>query len=108
MACKKCEALVKEGKGKSCPECEKKVLTGQTMKFCTEAEKDDKPGTRQKLGSSCDALFRKVTKGKLPLGEFIQKVDKAIPPAPPGKERVFDAIIDLAKERNLLKSKGKV
>lgn len=101
MACKKCDALVKEGK--TCPDCEKKVLTGQTMKFCKDIEKKDKKGVKQKLGSSCDQLFRKVVKGQVPVGTFIEKVDKVIPPAPEGKERVFDAIIDIAKEKKLIK-----
>jgi hypothetical protein len=100
MACKKCDDLVK--KGKPCPECEKKVLIGQTMKFCMDIEKEDKDGTKQKLGTTCDALFKKVTKGKMQVGAFIKKVDKAIPRIE-GEERVFDAIIDIAKEKRLIK-----
>lgn len=101
MACKKCEdAMIKTGK--PCPECEKKVLTGQTMNFCTNQEKEDKKGTQKKLGSSCDALLGKVTKGKMTVGAFIKKVDKIIPHVK-GEERVFDAIIDIAKEKRLIK-----
>lgn len=88
--------------GKPCPECEKKVLIGMTMRACTDVEKEDKEGTQKKLGSSCDALFKKVMKKKVDVGQFIKKVDKAIPRVK-GEERVFDAVLDIAKEKRLIK-----
>lgn len=97
-ACKKDECDITKPKDEPCTECEAAQFIRFGNAACVEAEKDDPTGVHKKLGgSSCDELFEKAANDEMPLPDYLNTINKAIPKDNEG----WQGILEYAHERKV-------